>query len=167
MKARHSTLLAGSPLLLVPIAIMAAALHVNPLLVFVVAFVALIPLAHLLAESTEILALRTGPRIGGLLNATFGTLTEFIVMYALLRAGHTDLLKASIGGSILISLLLTLCAAILFGGIRNGMQRFDQQSVGMATTTMILAVVGLMVPTFFSAITQRQEDRIYDPGFQT
>ena len=73
---------------------------------------------------------RTGPRIGGLLNATFGTLTEFIVMFALLRAGHTDLLKASIVGSILISLLLTLGAAILFGGIRNGMQRFDQQSVG-------------------------------------
>jgi Ca2+:H+ antiporter len=167
MKARHSTLLAGSPLLLVPIAIVAAALHVNPLLVFVVAFVALIPLAHLLAESTEILALRTGPRIGGLLNATFGTLTEFIVMYALLRAGHTDLLKASIVGSILISLLLTLGAAVLFGGIRNGMQRFDQQSVGMATTTMILAVVGLMVPTFFSTITQRQENRIYDPGFQS
>ena len=167
MKARHSTLLAGSPLLLVPIAIVAAALHVNPPFVFVVAFLALIPLAHLLGESTEMLAARTGPRIGGLLNATFGTLTEFIVMFALLRAGHIDLLKASIVGSILISLLLTLGAAILFGGIRNGMQRFDQQSVGMATTTMILAVVGLMVPTFFSAITQRQEERIYDPGFQT
>jgi Ca2+:H+ antiporter len=167
MKARQSALLARSPLLLVPIAMLAAALQVNPPLVFVLAFVALIPLAHLLAESTEILAIHTGPRIGGLLNATFGTLTEFIVMYALLRAGHTDLLKASIVGSILISLLLTLGAAILFGGIRNGMQRFDQQSVGLATTTMILAVVGLMVPTFFSAVTQRQENLIYDPGFQT
>ncbi len=167
MKARPSALLARSLLLLAPLAMLAAALHVNPPLVFVVAFVALIPLAHLVAESTEILAARTGPRIGGLLNATFGTLTEFIVMFALLRAGHTDLLKASIVGSILISLLLTLGAAILFGGIRNGMQRFDQQSVGMATTTMILAVVGLMVPTFFSAITQRQENRIYDPGFQS
>ena len=166
MKARSSALLARSPLLLAPLAMLAAALHVNPPLVFVLAFVALIPLAHLVAESTEILAARTGPRIGGLLNATFGTLTEFIVMFALLRAGHTDLLKASIVGSILISLLLTLGAAILFGGIRNGMQRFDQQSVGMASTTMILAVVGLMVPTFFSAITQRQENRIYAPGFQ-
>ena len=167
MKARPSTLLARSLLLLAPLAILAAALHVDPPLVFVVAFVALIPLAHLVAESTEVLAARTGPRIGGLLNATFGTLTEFIVMFALLRAGHTDLLKASIVGSILISLLLTLGVAILFGGIRNGMQRFDQQSVGMATTTMILAVVGLMVPTFFSTITQRQENRIYDPGFQS
>ena len=167
MKARRSALLARSLLLLAPLAMLAAALHVSPPLVFVLAFVGLIPLAHLVAESTEILAARTGPRIGGLLNATFGTLTEFIVMFALLRAGHTNLLKASIVGSILISLLLTLGAAVLFGGIRNGMQRFDQQSVGMATTTMILAVVGLMVPTFFSAMAQRQENRIYDLGFQS
>ena len=165
IKARQAVLV-RSPLLLVPIAMLAAALQVHPPLVFVIAFLALIPLAHLLAESTEILAIRTGPRIGGLLNATFGTLTEFIVMYALLRAGHTDLLKASIVGSILISLLFTLGAAVLFGGIRHGMQRFDQQSVGMATTTMMLAVVGLMVPTFFSAITQRQAGQIYAPGFQ-
>jgi Ca2+:H+ antiporter len=167
MKARPSALLARSPLLLVPIAMLAAALHVHPPIVFVIAFVALIPLAHLLAESTEILAIRTGPRIGGLLNATFGTLTEFIVMYALLRAGHTELLKASIVGSILISLLLTLGAAVLSGGIRHGLQRFDRQSVGMATTTMILAVVGLMVPTFFSVITQQQAGQIYYPGFQS
>jgi Ca2+:H+ antiporter len=166
MKVRQA-LLVRSSLLLVPIAMLATALQVHPPLVFVIAFVALIPLAHLLAESTEILAIRTGPRIGGLLNATFGTLTEFIVMYALLRAGHIDLLKASIVGSILISLLFTLGAAVLFGGIRHGLQRFDQQSVGMATTTMILAVVGLMVPTFFSAITQRQANRVYDPGFQS
>jgi Ca2+:H+ antiporter len=167
VKAQSFHLLARSLLLLAPVAILAAALQLNPTLVFVIAFVALVPLAHLVAESTEILAARTGPKIGGLLNATFGTLTEFIVMFALLRAGHTDLLKASIVGSILISLLLTLGAAILFGGIRNGTQRFDQQSVGLATTTMILAVVGLMVPTFFSTITQQQQNRIYDPGFQS
>jgi Ca2+:H+ antiporter len=167
VKVQSFHLLARSLLLLAPLAILAAALQLNPTLVFVIAFVALVPLAHLVAESTEILAARTGTKIGGLLNATFGTLTEFIVMFALLRAGHTDLLKASIVGSILISLLLTLGAAILFGGIRNGTQRFDQQSVGLATTTMILAVVGLMVPTFFSTITQQQQNRIYDPGFQS
>jgi Ca2+/H+ antiporter len=45
---------------------LAAALQVNPPLVFVIAFVALIPLAHLVAEATESLAARTGPKIGGL-----------------------------------------------------------------------------------------------------
>ena len=159
--------LARSLLLLVPAAFLAAILQVRPSVVFVIAFLALIPLANLISESTEMLATRTGPRIGGLLNATFGTLTELIVMFALLRTGQTELLKASIVGSILISLLLTVGAAILFGGIRHGMQRFDQQSVGLAATTMILAVVGLLVPTFFSAITQRQEKRIFSSAFQS
>jgi Ca2+:H+ antiporter len=159
--------LARSLLLLVPAAFLAAVFQLSPPVVFAIAFLALIPLANLVSETTEILAARIGPRIGGLLNATFGTLTELIVMSALLRAGQTELLKASIVGSILISLLLTVGAAILFGGIRNGMQRFDQQSVGLAATTMILAVVGLLVPTFFSAIIQQQENRIFSSSFQS
>ncbi len=160
-------MLARSLLLLVPVAFLAAILQVSAPVVFVLAFLALIPLANLISESTEMLATRTGPRIGGLLNATFGTLTELIVMFALLRTGQTELLKASIVGSILISLLVTVGAAILFGGIRHGMQRFDQQSVGLAATTMILAVVGLLVPTFFSAITQLREKRIFSSAFQS
>lgn len=135
-------------LLLVPAAILASALRLSPSLVFVAAFLSLIPLASLLGEATEELAIRTGPKIGGLLNATLGTLTELIIMFALLRSGQIQLLKASIVGSILISLLFTVGVAVLFGGIRNGMQRFDRQSVGLATTTMILAVVGMLVPTF-------------------
>ena len=110
-------------LLLVPISILANALRLGPQIVFVAAFLALIPLASLLAEATEELAIRTGPRIGGLLNATLGTMTELIIMFALLRSGQIHLLKASIVGSILISLLFTVGVAVLLGGIRNGMQR--------------------------------------------
>ena len=52
-------------LLLVPIAILANALQLGPQIVFVAAFLALIPLASLLGEATEELAIHTGPRIGG------------------------------------------------------------------------------------------------------
>jgi Ca2+:H+ antiporter len=52
-------------LLLVPIAILASALRLGPQIVFVAAFLALMPLASLLAEATEKLAIRTGSRIGG------------------------------------------------------------------------------------------------------
>lgn len=167
MNAQPASLLRRSLFLLVPLAIVAAALQLGPEIVFIIAFLALIPMADLLSEATEVLATRTGPRIGGLLNATFGTLTELIVMFALLRSGQTELLKASIIGSILISLLLTVGAAMLFGGIRNGMQRFDQQSVGLAATTMILAVVGLLVPSTFSAIAQRQEHLTFSSSYQS
>ena len=144
-------------LLLAPLAMLAHALQIGPQAEFLTAFLALIPLAGLLGEATEELAIHTGPRIGGLLNATLGTLTELIIMFALLRSGQILLLKASIVGSILISLLFTVGFAILLGGIRNGRQQFDRQSVGLATTTMILAVVGLLVPTLFSFLVELQQ----------
>ena len=45
---------------------------VSPVVVFVVNFIAIIPLAAMLSYATEEIALRTGETIGGLLNATFG-----------------------------------------------------------------------------------------------
>lgn len=46
--------------------------HLDSSLTFMQNFVALVPLALLLGEVTEDLALRFGDTIGGLLNATFG-----------------------------------------------------------------------------------------------
>jgi Ca2+:H+ antiporter len=162
-----TTVLRRLPLLLTPAVVVAAVLHVPPEIVFALSFAALIPLANMMSHATEALALHYGPKAGGLLNATLGTLTELIIMFALLRSGQTDLLKASIAGSILISLLLTVGAAILFGGLRHGMQRFDKQSVGMASTTMILAVVGLFVPTFLSFVIQKEEGHKFTAAFQS
>src|SRR4051812_8972596 len=113
-----TTFLRRLPLLLVPAVVVASIMRLPPEVVFALAFVALIPLANMMSHATEALALHFGPKIGGLLNATLGTLTELIIMFALLRSGQIDLLKASIVGSILISLLLTVGAAILFGGLR-------------------------------------------------
>lgn len=45
---------------------------VNPLAVFVVNFIAIIPLAGILSFATEELAMRVGETLGGLLNASFG-----------------------------------------------------------------------------------------------
>jgi Ca2+:H+ antiporter len=161
------TVLRRLPLLLTPVAVLAAVLHFPPEIVFALAFAALIPLANMMSHATEALATHFGPKTGGLLNATLGTLTELIIMFALLRSGQIELLKASIVGSILISLLLTVGAAILFGGLRHGIQRFDKESVGMASTTMILAVVGLFVPTFLAFVVQKQEGHVFTADFQS
>ena len=45
---------------------------VTPIVIFVVNFIAIIPLAAMLSFATEEIALRTGETLGGLLNATFG-----------------------------------------------------------------------------------------------
>jgi len=159
------TALRRLPLLLTPAAVAAAMLRFPPEIVFVLAFAALIPLANMMSHATEALAAHYGPKTGGLLNATLGTLTELIIMFALLRSGQIALLKASIVGSILISLLLTVGTAVLLGGLRHGIQRFDKESVGMASTTMILAVVGLFVPTFLSIVIQKNEGHRFNPAF--
>jgi len=60
-------------LLAVPVGIGIKFAHgINPLAVFVINFLAIIPLAGILSFSTEELALRVGETLGGLLNASFG-----------------------------------------------------------------------------------------------
>jgi len=117
--------------------------------VFVTSAVGLIPLAGLLGEATEQLAERTGPRLGGFLNATLGNAAEMIITIVALRAGEIELVKASITGSILGNLLLILGFSMLLGGLKNGRQRFDRDLAGLSSTMMTLAVIGLMVPTLF------------------
>jgi Ca2+/H+ antiporter len=66
--------------------------------IFVLAGLALVPLASLIVHSTEQIASRTGPAIGGLLNATFGNLPELIISIVAMRAGAT-LVAASVGAA--------------------------------------------------------------------
>jgi Ca2+:H+ antiporter len=135
------------------------AIH-NPLLIFIFACIGLIPLAGLLGEATEELAIHTGPRIGGLLNATLGNAAELIITIVALSAGNIELVKASITGSILGNLLLILGFSLLLGGLKNGVQRFDRNLTGMSGTMMLLAVIGLMIPTLLELVREAQAGQI-------
>lgn len=128
----------------------------NDLLIFLVCCLGLIPLAGFLGEATEELAVHTGPRVGGLLNATLGNAAELIISIVALSQGKIELVKASITGSILGNLLLILGLALLLGGLRHGIQRFDRQAAGVAASMMTLAVIGLIVPTLFEVVREIQ-----------
>ena len=62
-------------LVFVPVGIALNYVHFNSIGIFVINFIAIIPLAAMLSYATEEIALRTGETIGGLLNATFGYVT--------------------------------------------------------------------------------------------
>lgn len=66
-------------LVFVPIGIAAGMAGWDPVAVFILNFIAIIPLASLLAFATEELAVPLGQTLGGLLNATFGNAVELIV----------------------------------------------------------------------------------------
>ena len=82
---------------------------------FVLAAAALIPLAWLIGEATEHAAHRTGPRIGGFLNATFGNAPELIIALLAVAAGSTEVVRGSLTGSVVSNLLLVLGFSLLFG----------------------------------------------------
>ena len=75
---------------------------------FLFSLIALCPLAERLGYLTEQIALYTNNTIGGLLNATFGNLTELIVSIIAIRTNMLRLVQLSLLGSILSNLLLVL-----------------------------------------------------------
>src|SRR5215468_5957156 len=97
----------------------------SPPLVFFSAALSIVPIAHLLVESTEHLAKYTGDAIGGLLNATFGNAPELIIALVALRAGYFAMVRASIIGAILANLMLAMGIAFLLGGLRKHTQEYN------------------------------------------
>ena len=93
--------------------------------VFVTSVLAILPLAAYIGRATESLAEQLGGGIGGLLNATFGNAAELIIGALALREGLTDLVKASITGSIIGNLLLVFGASALVGGLKHPVQHFN------------------------------------------
>jgi Ca2+:H+ antiporter len=138
-------------LIAVPMAIIADLLKVDPIIVFAISSIEIIPFASYIGESTESLAHYTGPRIGGLLNATLGNAAELIIAIIAIRERLLDLVKASITGSILGNLPLVLGMAFVLGGVRNGVQAFDRRHATRYAILLVLAVIILLVPSLLSA----------------
>jgi Ca2+:H+ antiporter len=127
-------------------------LHAPAVWVFITACLGVLPLAGYMGEATEHLAHRTGPTVGGLLNATFGNAAELIIALVALRAGLVDLVKASITGSILGNLLLIMGLAIIAGGLNRPELRFNRTNAGMSSGMLALSVVALAFPALYHAV---------------
>lgn len=137
-------------LVTVLLAPLASGLGWGELWVFILSALAIIPLAGFIGEATEALALYTGPRIGGLLNATLGNAAELIITVVAIREGLMELVKASIIGSILGNTLLVLGMSFLLGGFRHGVQRFDSKHAGRNAILLLLAVIAMVIPSLVS-----------------
>lgn len=65
-------------------ALIAEVLHLDPVVIFVLSAIGLIPLAKRIGDATEELAVHTGLKVGGLLNATPGNAAKLIIALAFL-----------------------------------------------------------------------------------
>jgi Ca2+:H+ antiporter len=151
-------LLSGSgwPYLLVPfipLAIVLELAHADAVLIFAAAAAGVIPTAALMGRSTEELAHRAGPGIGGFLNVTFGNAPELIIALFALNAGLQEVVKASIIGSVLGNILLVMGAAMLIGGLKRERQTFSATAASVQSSMLLLAAVALVMPTIFQLVS--------------
>ena len=122
----------------------------QPFWILLLSALGMIPLAGLIGSATEAMSALTGPRLSGLLNATFGNAAELIITIVAIREGLLELVKASITGSILGNLLLVLGMSMLLGGARNGVQIFDRHKASSDSLLLLLAVTALAIPSLFT-----------------
>ena len=140
----------------VPVSFYLGLTHGPPVAVFAVSCLAILPLASLMGEATEHLTHHTGPSVGGLLNASFGNAAELIIAFMALRAGETEIVKASLTGSIIGNMLMVLGLSMLLGGWRRKELTFNRLSAESASSTMVLAVVALVIPAVYAQVTHHR-----------
>jgi Ca2+:H+ antiporter len=133
-----------------PLVLAGGLFHWPALSIFILACIGIIPMAAYIGKATESLAHFTGPRIGGLLNATLGNAAELIITIVAIRAGLLELVKASITGSILGNLLLVMGFSFVVGGAKHGLQLFDRRNASRNAILLVLAVLAMLIPSLFS-----------------
>ncbi len=124
----------------------------NTLLAFLIGVVALAILATVVGQATEQLGSYMGPGATGIVQASIASMPELFVSFFALKAGLITVVQSAIVGSILANSLLVMGLAFLFGGWKNGTQRFASERPRAIVIMMVLAVSALVVPTLADAI---------------
>ncbi|ANB57172.1 calcium/proton exchanger [Anoxybacillus sp. B7M1] len=135
----------------VPLSVIGGLLHWPSVMMFLIYCLTIIALASYMGRATESLAIVTGPRIGGLLNATFGNAVELIISVFALKAGLVEVVLASLTGSVLGNLLLVAGLSFFVGGLKYKRQEFNvydaRHNAGLLTFAILVAFV---IPEVFS-----------------
>jgi len=121
-----------------------AVAHPGEVALFILAAMSLIPLAWLIGEATEHAGEHTGPRIGGLLNASFGNAPELIIALLAIADNLPDVVRGSLAGSVVSNILLVLGAALVIGVDGAPLQR---RSLLVQLGLVVLAVLLLLIPS--------------------
>ncbi|MFZ4698698.1 MAG: calcium/proton exchanger, partial [Candidatus Methylumidiphilus sp.] len=131
----------------IPLSCLAEWRDYDPLWIFTLSGLAIVPLAAMIAHATENVAATVGSATGGLLNATFGNATEMVISIVALSQGLVEVVKASITGTIIANLLLALGAGMLLGGLRHPEQEFKSKVARINASSLTLALVVMLTPS--------------------
>ena len=139
-------------LLFIPGSLFCALVIKNDTLTFTTSILAIVPLARILGYTTKEISLQSNPTVSGLFSATFGNAIELIIAVIALSAGLIQVVQASLIGSIIGNILLLVGISIFTGGLRYKTQRFNNQTIAVSSTMLIIVVAGLSIPSIYAML---------------
>lgn len=149
----------------IPFSVIGSLMHLPSILMFAVYCLTIIALAGYMGRATESLAIIAGPRIGGLLNATFGNAVELIISIFALKAGLIEVVLASLTGSVLGNLLLVAGLSFFVGGLKFKRQSFNVYDARHnAGLLMFAVIVAFVIPEVFSQTMTETRTMILSVG---
>ncbi|KAL1746938.1 Sodium/calcium exchanger protein-domain-containing protein, partial [Schizophyllum fasciatum] len=136
-------------------------------LTFVFSFLAIIPLAKLLAFATDELSMRVGQTLAGLLNATLRLRAIPLLISQIISLVHCklDLVQSSLIGSVLSNLLLVLGMCFFAGGVKYAEQGFGVSTTQLNSSLLTISVIAVLLPAAYHlALTDDNVDNDVDQG---
>lgn len=136
---------------MIPLGVINHFVHFGNSLTFLIACLGILGLASYMGRATESLAIISGPRIGGLLNATFGNAVELIIATLAIKAKMYPLVLASITGSVLGNLLLVGGLSFFVGGLKFKRQTINKYDARHNAGLLIFGTaVAFLMPAIFA-----------------
>ncbi|KAH9014308.1 calcium/proton exchanger [Lactarius pseudohatsudake] len=148
-------------LIFIPLSWIFHFIKLNNTLVFIFSFLAIVPLAKLLAFATEELSLRPRTDPSRFAQRHLG---ECVSFWGLILNLHVDVAFVQRGadsgviGSILSNLLLVLGMCFFAGGTRFSEQGFGMSSTQLNSSLLTLSVIAVLLPAAFHSAVQPNSD---------
>ncbi|XP_025086142.1 low affinity vacuolar monovalent cation/H(+) antiporter-like [Pomacea canaliculata] len=125
----------------------------------VLAVFAIIPLTYYVGMAITSVSAQSSFAVGAILNATFGSMVEVILFIIMLKKGrdtgqecYQELVKSSLAGAILVSILFIPGMSMVVGGLKYRMQNFNPKSANISSALLFVSIAGVFAPTVFSLL---------------
>ncbi|OBT91229.1 hypothetical protein VE02_00290 [Pseudogymnoascus sp. 03VT05] len=128
------------------------------LTIFILSYIAMVPSANLVGFAGQEFSRKLPRVLGVLMETTFGSIVEIVLFMVLLTQGEYLVIQAAILGSILATMLLCLGLFFFAGGLRRNKQIFDEAISEVGNGLLLIAGLGLVVPTAFYNAFQGNTD---------
>ena len=127
---------------------------INPLIIFLVNGIAIVPIAQIISQSVEQIAEHLGDNWGGILNSTLGNLVELVIAFSALTGGLYEVVLDALVGGLVTNLLLVLGLAALFGGLKNQSLEFNVKTALLNSKLLLAVILVSFVPGMLDHLNQ-------------